>query len=189
MALIPTAQQIKEAYSKTSPLVQQYMNSEEYIDAFSAFRTKHNLHFDELGNIANAVEAVFLGLVPTARFSEMLQEALEQNSALYSVVLNDVNNMLFKPFRVYLDEKRKQLEEKKQEKPVPAQPLEPSQDNTPAQPKVADEKISTFTEPTLGTSRREKLEEVEVDAFSEEDGSPQPKTQYKTVDPYREPIE
>lgn len=189
MALIPTTQQIKEAYPKAPPLVQQYMNSEEYIDAFSAFRTKHNLHLDELGNIGNAVEAVFLGLVPTARFSEMLQEALEENSALYSAVLTDVNDMLFKPFRVYLDEKRKQLEERKQEKPIATQTPGPPQEHTSTQPETTEKELPAFAEPTLGASRREKPEEVEVDAFSEEDETPQPKTQYKTVDPYREPIE
>lgn len=192
--MIPTETQLRAQYQNASRRVQQFITSVELDEIFKEIHNTHKLHLDEIGNLSNALNAVFLEMAPLEQFPNLLKEALEQNSDRYDAVLKDVNEKIFVAFRKKLEEPEEPSIEEKTvpETVVPTPPPQASQidalektvsfnDTPPTIEKTAPAPIDK-----LETSVREKPTEVEIE-------KPKPNTSGSaytgSTDPYREPIE
>lgn len=183
MTLIPNENILREAMGNAPTRVRSFIVSPAFTEAFDTIRTKHKLHFDEAGKIGDSLSAVFLEIVPSDQFPDLLKEALEQNSGKFGAVLADINEQVFKPFRAQLEQASKKSE-KEDGRPVP----ESATILHISEPAAA---VTAQPVPFFEKKTSEKAESVAVDAFTEETASaPRQDTQYRSgVDPYREPVD
>lgn len=176
--MIPNAEQLRDAYQKAPPLVQEYITSPELSSTFTTIRETHKLHLDEAEQLSNALNAVFLELAPYEKFPALLKEALEQNASQYDAVLKAVNEDVFAEFRKKLTAP--------QETPAPQpNPSVPFQSRKAVEQTSAEPAPEARTVPNkLDSSVRNVPQEIEIKT------EPQKNASYSTgVDPYREPIQ
>lgn len=169
--MMPSYDQIDAAEQTASQAVKDYVASKEYFETFKNIIDAHKLHIDEAGLLGDALEATFYGAVPAAEFPNLLKEVLEQNKNLYDVLLKDINEKIFAPFRASL-----QVEESVATPPVKSTEI-------PVQRATA--------QPSLERVTGSRSTNVEVDVLNEsaEKEAPQKPIYKDATDPYREPIE
>lgn len=167
--MILNAQNIKDAFSAAPQALKDALNSDEVYDAFHEIREKHNLHIDHAGNLATAINAVVLGVVPFTDMGRLLDEGMPGVSPeTKQGVLTDLNDMIFIPLR------EKALS-------VAARPSHP-----PAVPTVPDAPIP---KPPVSVIAQ-KLSHPQVSETLATPPPPAPAppapAQYRSQDPYRE---
>lgn len=182
MTLIPPAEEIRNKLQNAPGNVRSFITSAEFTTAFENVRTTHKLHFDEAEKMGDSLSAVFLEMVPANQFPDLLKESLEQNSGAYGVVLADINEKIFKPFRKSLEGGAATPADM----PVALAPAaRPAQD-------IKDRPSPTPAEPLVGKKTDERPQTFSVDAFSEDEVKAEPTKLPKYhggIDPYHEPIE
>lgn len=188
--MIPDQTQLGAAYKNASERVQQYITSVELNHVFEEIRTAHKLHLDESGALSNALNAVFLELVPFEKFPDLLQEALK-DSTKRTAVLKDVNEKVFVAFRKKMQEPEV-VQSQPESTPEPEMaPKDTIQDieksisfNEPAPPVVP----VTSSPDKLAEAVSEKPADIEIPEKTERESS-RPSQYTGGSDPYREPIE
>ena len=165
-------------------MVRTYIQGEELAKAFEEIRTVHKIHFDEAGNLSLALNAVFLEVRPAGEFSMLLKVSLEQNSDKYGAILNDVNEKIFKVFRMKME--RRESEE-----------TTPELASTPAVHQPSHAPIQKTPQERLSQSSSSGAEPFSLKPIEENgDRLPQkttpaspPPNNYSGNDPYRESTE
>ena len=206
--LIPNQDQLVAKYTAAPRTVQEFVTSPELNLVFDDLRTKHQLHIDEAGALSNALNAVFLELVPLEKFPDLLKEALKGDEAKHSAILKEINERVFTAFRKKLQEPSQPAAT--QEIAEPEVRIEPKE--APIAVKAGDtagvhketsrevavtEPVATVPNPTptlnkLEQTIREKPTDIEIGSAvpkSEQAVEPTPKAAYADIDPYREPLE
>ncbi|MBU6310727.1 hypothetical protein KGO06_02205 [Patescibacteria group bacterium] len=192
-----TQEEISKKYSEAPPDVQALVKDPDVYDAFHLIRRTHNLHVDAAGALADLITALILGAVPLAELDAHLAEALPGvDAATREKVRADLNEHIFKPLR-----ERKRSETPDLATVYKAALIEklggtlPRIEESPAKtvPSVQVPRESIVAQ-KLGVSPRALQ-------TREGDGAPQPRSgaqepsptstpvRYRSIDPYREPIE
>ncbi len=195
-----TQDQIEQKFNAASKEVQDMVNSEDVFNAFHEIREKHNLHLDHAGNLATAINAVILEIVPFTELDGLLREGMQGvDDATRQGVIQDVNDKIFVPLRAL---SKKRAEEKHAaEKMARVTPQKPSirdvevglkSDDLPIRtlPKM-EAPPSTAPEPALsepntsGSVLAQKLAEPAPSAPTPPP-TPAAAPRYHGTDPYRE---
>lgn len=159
--MMPTEQQVKEAYKAAVDEVKEYINSDELFNTFYAIRTKYNLHVDVAGNLALLINAVTLGLVTLTEFPQLLKGILTNaTDADYQAILKSVNDDVFTAFRTQTKErveeaKRKAEQEAKEDAELEKQLAEESKNEVPSvtppappvAPSIVTQKVTEVSAP------------------------------------------
>lgn len=194
--MIPNETQLRAEYQKAPKLVKEFITSAELNQAFTEIRDEHQLHLDEAGTLSNALNAVFLELVPLEKFPELLKEVVK-DEAKRTAVLKDINEKVFVAFRKKLEGPREDTAPVRQIVNPPARaiqaPERPAAFNeieTEA-PQITTAPVATPAINKLEQSVRQKATDVELDTTPKppQSGTQENKPNYRGSDPYREPIE
>lgn len=158
-------QEMRSAYEKAPQAVKDALNSDEVFRAFHDIRKKHSLHIDHAGNLANAINAVVLGVVPFTDMGRLLDEGMQGVSAeTKQGVLKDLNEKIFLPLREKALVGAKERAETVHTPPPVSAP-------TPRPVSVIEQKLPT---------------QVVTPAVQKASVPETPKAQYRSHDPYRE---
>jgi len=188
--------QLADAYTSAPKKIQEYITSPELGAVFEELRETHQLHLDEAGRLSNALNAVFLEVIPFDKFPKLLEEAVPQGEKR-DALLKDVNEKVFVAFRQYLKEPEPEPEQTvpTPEVAAPEAPREVVIQKIPEKPPVQvatvvpQESVSPLKK--LETSVRESPSDVAVGELisptEATSGTPPPTRQ--STDPYREPID
>lgn len=207
--MIPDSKTLKDAYKTAPQPVRAYITSPELNSVFQTIRKNYGLHVDEAGALSNALNAVFLELVPFDKFSDLLKEALKGSSDKHTQILGEINEKVFVVFRNKLQEAEQKEEQvattaadaaTQPEKELPEVELNPVTEASIIQNEPTEPKEAAPTQTTETTPRLDKLEEVVNSAVTDvemqepsaqEKGAEAPPqaSQYTGDDPYREKIE
>ena len=206
--MIPDTKQLAAAYKSAPSVVQEFITSPELSAVFEEIRTEYQLHIDEAGALSNALNAVFLELVPLDTFPGLLKEAIKGDEAKHSAILKEINERVFTAFRKKLQEPSQpaatqevaepEVRIESKEAVLAAKP----EDATGAHEEMSREvavtaPVSTVPNPTptlnkLEQTVREKPTDIEIATVAskpEQAAEQAQKPTYTGTDPYREPIE
>ena len=91
---------IQKKFDAAPESVQAMVNSDEVFNAFHEIRQKYNLHIDEAGNLATAINATILEIIPFTGLDDVLKEGLQGvDSETRKKVIADVDALIFVPLR------------------------------------------------------------------------------------------
>lgn len=187
-----TKEEIRKKYDEAPPDVQALVNDPEVYDAFHLIRRTHNLHLDAAGALADLINALILGIVPLTELDNHLSLVLPGvDAAQRDKIKADLDAHIFKPLR----------ERKRAETPdLGAQyksalvaklsltvPLEDERAPSSEERATPVRNTSSIVAQKLGASPSAPVPEPAV--RPEEKGITTPRTGYRGVDPYREPVE
>ena len=185
-----TQEQLEQAYQRLPEASKEILYSVETSDKLMAIGQQHQLHIDQIGEMADEVGFVLLGLAPSSELLTKLQTRLKVERVVAENLTADINTKIFLPIRDSL----RQLTEKQSEMPSqadilhdienpPAAPT-PIITPTPIAPPVVAPEVSVPV-PPLATPAPSVLEQKMSGAFSLPKENPTP-TEF--VDPYREAL-
>lgn len=169
-----TEDQIRTAFQAASPEVQAMVNSDDVFNAFHDIRRTHNLHIDHAGNLAQAINAVILEIVPFTELDTLLKEGMPGlDDATRTKVINDVNEKIFIPLRASVKKAVEAnpvvLQAPRPTPPLPTVPPPPLEGPVPT-PSVLEQKLASQTPPATPPTP----------------APPKPTPHYHGTDPYRE---
>jgi cell fate (sporulation/competence/biofilm development) regulator YlbF (YheA/YmcA/DUF963 family) len=179
-----TQEQITEAFKKASPEVQAMVNSDDVFNAFHEIREKHNLHLDHAGNLATAINAVILEIVPFTELDTLLKEGMQGvDDAVRAQVIQDVNDKIFVPLR---EETRKHAVEVAKINAAP--PVVAPPPRTTPLAEIPLVMIPNPSQPSAPSVLEQKMPSAQpTPAPAPQPEAPaKPKSTYHGTDPYRE---
>ena len=193
-----TKEQKIEAYKKLSEKEKDFIASNETTEIYRQIGAKNGLLLDATGKLSDIVFLALVGLIRTSDLDRAISSALGLSQEKTTALLNDVNDMIFRPFRSVLMEESQESESEEApeplskedilaeiEDPVPvSQPITVAESG-PAKPQEIIENKNAVAQEFV-TSKL--TETVNIPAKKAAIPVPPPKSRY-SADPYREPIE
>lgn len=170
-----TKEQLYEIYRGLPEEIQDVMASMDSTYAIRTIGQKHQLHIDQIGELADAVGLVMLGLEKTDKLLSNIQTRLKIDQTTANAIAREVNEQIFLPIR----ESLQKLHENKApdgvetiQTPAPTPPQ--SAGELPDKDKLLDEiehpaktPQDTVFEKKLGQLFRIPREEVDLDPYQE----------------------
>ncbi len=119
-----TQKQITEAYNRLPEQVKDAIFAEATADKIQAIGKKHGLLLDKMGNLAEEVGYVMLGLIPSKEFPEYIIRTCEISAEKASTIIADLNEQIFLPIQehIFSTPKEKQTEKVAPERAFDAKP-------------------------------------------------------------------
>lgn len=163
--------------------LQDAITSPEFGEKLEAVGEKHNLHIDQIDELANEILATMIGEAKSADFYDHIKKSLNLSDEGARSLTTDVNEQIFLPLRSALQSPDPAPT------PEPSHPLETPdeilkhiEDAGPAlpAPDLTDHLLQNTVEST-------PIEEAPTAVTPPPAPTPPPKKTY-TVDPYREPV-
>ncbi len=95
-----TKEEVQKRRANISPVLTQTSKSAQLVDELRNIGEHHDLHIDQLGTLADAVELVLAGVVLTREFVALLLESLpDLGKDKVMAIAEEVNRTIFGPVR------------------------------------------------------------------------------------------
>ena len=98
-----TKEQYREQYKNLSPVVKDFMESEETIDNILKIGGKYNLHIDQLNILNEEVSSILHGLEKLSTFHSNLRKYLGVSEDIANLITYDLNQDIFSKIRKELE--------------------------------------------------------------------------------------
>ena len=99
-----TQEQIDRQYNKSPAVIKHIIFAADTADKIMAIGEKNKLHIDQIGLLADEITHVLLGLTPSSRFAQDLQESLRIGPEVAQSISGDVNKDILLPIRETLQQ-------------------------------------------------------------------------------------
>lgn len=189
-----TPKQVLEKYNELPEKVRLAYSSEETTETIQQIGKKYNLHVDQMGELANQIGLIMIGVNRPDNLINQLKEVLKIEEKMATEIATAVNVEIFSPLREHLKNgsgfsdtslpAREQLI-REIENPTPIA-------HTPPSPKAAEDKPATTPTPEAAPKPdifAAKMSQMFSLPRTETSPSPEAASLPKLVDPYHEPIE
>lgn len=192
--VMATNNEIQQKFKELPQDLREAIVSVDTADIIQAIAKKHKLAIDKMGELANEVGLLLLGITHPKNFIHHLERRLETNPETTRSITEEVNTQIFAKIRESLKTMHTAKEEKEGILPQPATPplkpepklseTENEQHEIPSSPKVAGDvaRKSPFEEKLAEKVFKSPIQK-EVARAEKENRYPDEQ------DPYREPID
>ncbi len=173
-----TTQQLEEKYRALPEDLREAMIGVETAKAVGNIGQKHNLHIDQIGDLADEIGLTMLGLTKSDEFVTHVKNRLRIDQNTAEQISHEVNEQIFLPIRESLQKLHEAKEAVGGVETIPSQAIPPqSADELPDKDKLLDEiehpsktPADTVFEKKLGQLFRIPREEVDLDPYLEKPG-------------------